>query len=91
VVKEKQRISTDKKAVGEKSKKLILLNDDVNTFDHVIESLIEICNHSEEQAEQCALVTHLKGKCPVKNGNQKELMQLKVQLSERLLSTVISE
>ncbi len=91
MVKEKEKISSKQKAISEKGKKLILLNDDVNTFDHVIESLIEICNHSEEQAEQCALVTHLKGKCPVKNGNQKELMQLKVQLSERLLTTVISE
>ena len=41
---------------------LVVYNDDVNTFDHVIDSLIDICNHSEEQAEQCAMIVHFKGK-----------------------------
>lgn len=48
---------------------LIVWNDDVNTFDHVIESLVEICNHFPEQAEQCALIIHHKGKCGVKKGS----------------------
>ena len=48
---------------------LILHNDDVNTFDFVIDTLMEVCNHEHEQAEQCALITHLKGKCNVKSGD----------------------
>ena len=45
---------------------IVLFNDDVNTFDHVIISLIQICEHTEEQAAQCALIVHHKGKCDVK-------------------------
>lgn len=48
--------------------RLIVWNDDVNTFDFVIETLIQICNHTPEQAEQSALIIHFKGKCAVKNG-----------------------
>ena len=91
MVKEKEKIVPDSQNTVEPPMSLILINDDVNTFDHVIESLIEICNHNEEQAEQCALITHLKGKCPIRNGNRDELLQIKQQLSERLLTTVISE
>lgn len=48
---------------------LIVWNDDVNTFDWVIESLVDVCDHSPEQAEQCALLIHYKGKCGVKKGS----------------------
>lgn len=47
---------------------IVLFNDDVNTFDHVIETLIHACEHTAEQAEQCALLVHYKGKCTVKTG-----------------------
>ncbi len=47
---------------------IVLFNDDVNTFDHVIETLIRVCSHTAEQAEQCALLVHYKGKCTVKTG-----------------------
>jgi ATP-dependent Clp protease adaptor protein ClpS len=47
---------------------LVVFNDDVNTFDHVIATLIRVCEHTPEQAEQCTLLIHYKGKCPVKNG-----------------------
>lgn len=47
---------------------IVLFNDDVNTFDHVIEMLIHACDHTSEQAEQCALLVHYKGKCTVKTG-----------------------
>ena len=46
--------------------KLVLYNDDVNTFDHVIESLVKVCKHTPEQAEQCTMLIHYKGKCTVK-------------------------
>ena len=47
---------------------LVVFNDDVNTFDHVIDTLMRVCNHSPEQAEQCTLLIHYKGKCTVRSG-----------------------
>lgn len=52
---------------------IILYNDDVNTFDHVIETLIRVCDHDELQAEQCAILVHYTGKCGVKTGSIDEL------------------
>lgn len=52
---------------------IVLHNDDVNTFDHVIDTLIRVCNHDALQAEQCAILVHYKGKCTVKTGSLKEL------------------
>ena len=57
----------------ENDKSLLLLNDDINTFDYVIDTLIEVCHHTPEQAETCAWITHYKGKCPVKSGSFEEL------------------
>ena len=48
---------------------LVVFNDDVNTFDHVIATLIKVCEHTPEQAEQCTLLIHYKGKCAVKSGS----------------------
>ena len=48
---------------------LVVFNDDVNTFDHVIETLIKVCKHTPEQAEQCTWLIHYKGKCAVKSGS----------------------
>lgn len=55
---------------------LIVWNDDVNTFDWVIKALIEICHHTPEQAEQCALLIHLTGKYAVKNGEDAVLIPM---------------
>lgn len=52
---------------------IILFNDDVHTFDFVIDSLIDVCDHSLEQAEQCTYLVHYKGKCAVKTGEYDEL------------------
>ncbi|RRJ90171.1 ATP-dependent Clp protease adaptor ClpS [Flavobacterium macacae] len=52
---------------------IIVYNDDVNTFDHVINTLVRVCNHTSEQAEQCSLIIHYKGKCTVKTGGLDEL------------------
>jgi len=68
---------------------LILHNDEVNTFDHVIDSLIEICKHDIIQAEQCAHITHYKGKCDVKTGDFEELSFMKSKLSSKGLSVTI--
>lgn len=51
-----------------KQNEIVLFNDEVNTFDHVIETLISVCEHSPEQAEQCSLIVHYNGKCTVKTG-----------------------
>lgn len=52
---------------------IVMYNDDVNTFDHVIDTLMKVCRHSSEQAEQCSLIVHYKGKCTVKTGPIDEL------------------
>ncbi len=52
---------------------IVLYNDEVNTFDHVIEMLIHACDHTPEQAEQCSLIVHYKGKCTVKTGPFEDL------------------
>lgn len=52
---------------------IVLYNDDVNTFDHVIDTLIYACEHTPEQAEQCSIIVHYKGKCTVKTGDYDEL------------------
>jgi len=52
---------------------IVLYNDDVNTFDHVIDTLIKVCEHTSEQAEQCAILVHYKGRCTVKTGSYDEL------------------
>ncbi|MDJ0644928.1 MAG: ATP-dependent Clp protease adaptor ClpS [Flavobacteriaceae bacterium] len=52
---------------------IILFNDDVHTFDFVIDSLIDVCDHTPEQAEQCTYLVHYKGKCTVKTGEYDEL------------------
>jgi ATP-dependent Clp protease adaptor protein ClpS len=57
----------------EKTYQIIVWNDEVNTFEWVIETLIEVCGHTEEQAEQCAMLIHTKGKYAVKNGNYEDL------------------
>jgi len=68
---------------------IVLYNDDVNTFDHVIETLIRVCNHTSEQAEQCAILVHYKGKCTVKTGSYDELKPQCTQLLEAGLSAEI--
>lgn len=61
---------------------LIVFNDDFNTFDHVINTLIRICRHTTEQAEQCTWLIHFKGKCTVKSGSFDELKPMKDGICE---------
>jgi ATP-dependent Clp protease adaptor protein ClpS len=56
-----------------KQNEIVLFNDDVNTFDHVIDTLIYACDHTPEQAEQCSIIVHYKGKCTVKTGPYDDL------------------
>lgn len=61
---------------------LVVFNDDVNTFDHVIDTLIRVCAHTAEQAEQCTLIIHSKGKCKVKTGSFDFLMPMRDAICE---------
>jgi ATP-dependent Clp protease adaptor protein ClpS len=61
---------------------LVVFNDDVNTFDHVINTLIRVCKHTPEQAEQCTLLIHYKGKCAVKSGTFDFLRPLREAVCE---------
>ena len=71
---------------------LVLHNDDVNTFDHVIACLVQICGHEVLQAEQCAMIVHTKGKAVVKTAEKELLMPMKkALLDEGLTATIESE
>ncbi|HYI76007.1 MAG TPA: ATP-dependent Clp protease adaptor ClpS [Chryseolinea sp.] len=61
---------------------LVVFNDDINTFDHVTRTLIKVCKHTQEQAEQCTLIIHYKGKCQVKNGTFDFLRPLREAICE---------
>ena len=69
--------------------KLIVYNDDVNSFQWVIECLCKYCKHTPEQAEQCAMLIHNKGKCSVKSGTKKELTPIKDALLDAGLTASI--
>lgn len=68
---------------------LVVYNDDVNTFEHVIDTLIRVCKHSQEQAEQCTYLIHYKGKCTVKVGSFEELEGMCTAIHDRGISADI--
>jgi ATP-dependent Clp protease adaptor protein ClpS len=68
---------------------LILYNDDVNTFDHVIDVLVKYCKHEVTQAEQCAYIVHYNGKCQVKRGTFKNLKPICEAMLENGLTAKI--
>lgn len=70
-------------------KDLVVFNDDINTFDHVIRTLIEVCEHTHEQAEQCTLIIHYKGKCAVKKGTFEHLAPMRNAICDRGISAEV--
>ena len=68
---------------------LIVWNDEVNTFEWVIETLIEVCGHSQEQAEQCSYFIHYKGKYSVKQGEYDELKPMCDAITERGIGATV--
>ena len=68
-------VEVDEVTVDEQQ--VVVYNDDVNTFDHVIKTLIRVCRHTQEQAEQCTWIIHYKGKCSVKSGSKSDLIPVK--------------
>lgn len=82
-------VEEHKDVEGRGKNALILHNDEVNTFEFVIESLIEVCEHTTEQAEQCTYLVHYKGKCDVKSGSFDFLRPLRHALADRGLKATI--
>jgi ATP-dependent Clp protease adaptor protein ClpS len=70
---------------------VVVYNDDVNTFDHVIYCLEKYCDHTAEQAEQCSLIIHFKGQCAVKHGGVDELSPICDALCGKGLSALLEE
>ena len=71
-IKEKKLPDAGTDTRKDSGRKLILFNDDINTFDFVIETLIEVCGHDPHQAENCTFIAHFKGKCTIKTGRSEE-------------------
>ncbi|HVM86801.1 MAG TPA: ATP-dependent Clp protease adaptor ClpS [Puia sp.] len=80
---------TDVLTIYENPYSLIVWNDEVNTFEWVIETLVEICKHTHEQAEQCAMIIHTQGKYSVKQGSYKELKPMCDAITERGIGATI--
>ncbi|MBX9850367.1 MAG: ATP-dependent Clp protease adaptor ClpS [Cytophagaceae bacterium] len=74
---------------ADEASELIVYNDDVNTFDHVINTLIKVCGHTSEQAEQCTLIIHYKGKCTVKIGTFEELVPMRHAICDKGISAEV--
>jgi ATP-dependent Clp protease adaptor protein ClpS len=79
----------DALTVDRLQRKLIVWNDEINTFDWVIQSLVEICDHMPEQAEQCAWLIHTKGKYAVKHGEDDELRMMREALADRGIGATV--
>lgn len=82
-------VITETETEVEKSWSLIVWNDDVNTFDWVIDTLMTVCGHSLEQAQQCTLLVHYKGKCTVKKGSYDDLKPKCDAITERKIGATI--
>ena len=87
--KEKIQEEHDVSTLEQSNNEIVVYNDDVNTFDHVIDTLIYACDHTPEQAEQCTILVHYKGQCTVKTGAYKELEPRCTMLLEAGLSAEI--
>ena len=68
---------------------LMLINDDFHTFDFVVDALVDVCRHDPDQAEQCAYITHYKGKCDVKKGKMSTIKPMRDRLAEKGLKVNI--
>ncbi|AOW10748.1 ATP-dependent Clp protease adaptor ClpS [Flavobacterium gilvum] len=86
---EKVRERISEKETTTQNSEIIVYNDDVNTFDHVINTLVRVCGHTSIQAEQCSLIIHFNGKCTVKTGEYKKLKVQCTGLLEAGLSAEI--
>lgn len=88
-IKEKTQLQNHESVKSNEGRNLILHNDDYNTFDYVIETLVDVCEHDVIQAEQCAHIVHFKGKCDVKRGTYEYLKPRKDELINKGLNATI--
>ena len=86
---EKHKFQGDNLTEEKKDRFLILHNDDIHTFDYVIDALIDICQHDTLQAEQCTMIIHFKGKCSVKEGKYEQLRSMKEAFINKELDATI--
>lgn len=84
-----EEVVPDLEELLKEPKEIVLYNDDHNTFDFVIESLVKVCSHTLIQAEQCTYLVHYKGKCSVKRGEVEKLKSMCTALLDRGLSAEI--
>lgn len=84
-------LEVDQAVVTESGFHIVVWNDDVNTFEWVIETLMEVCGHSHEQAEQCAYIIHYRGKYAVKNGPYEELRPMCDAILDRGISASVEQ
>jgi ATP-dependent Clp protease adaptor protein ClpS len=86
---ELNEMETDTEIATENTCNLIVWNDEVNTFEWVIETLMDVCGHSGEQAEQCAMLIHTQGKYAVKNGSYDDLKPMCDEITDRGIGATI--
>ena len=89
MVKQKDKPIIEKKDLLFTDSNLILFNDDVHSFEYVIETLVEVCDHEPFQAEQCTFIAHYKGRCAVKSGSFSELKLKSDEMLRRGLTVTI--
>ena len=89
MVKQKQKPVGQEHGLVDSRRELILFNDETNSFDFVIQTLIDICDHEQLQAEQCTYIAHYKGKCAVKSGSFGELKPKFEEMTRRGLTVSI--
>ena len=93
MIKEKKSLKTSDNLSESGSKYLLILyNDDFNTFEFVVETLIEVCDHDEEQGYQCTLIAHHNGKCEVKRGMIEDLkLRCSIMINKGLKVEIVSK
>ena len=84
-----EEVLVEEEVEDQDPKKLVVHNDDFNTFDHVINTLIKVCKHDQHQAEQCTYIIHFKGKCSVKEGSYTQLKPMREGIVEAGIKATI--
>jgi len=84
-----EEVVTDEEVISDEVRDLMVYNDDFNTFDHVIETLIRVCKHEPSQAEQCTYIIHYNGKCSVKKGPYPELKPMREGITQAGIKAAI--
>ncbi len=85
----KKQVDTDTLTLVDHNCSLVVWNDEVNTFEWVIETLVEVCGHSQEQAEQCSYIIHYQGKYAVKQGSFDDLKPMCEAITDRGINATV--